>query len=239
MSWLKMARKANGYAEAKMQAAFDEHADPKVQLQQAIAAMQEHQHALEEAAAEVLGQDKMAKMKLADLSAQEAKLTQNAQTALATGHQDAARAFALQLSSVREQIQALTTQIPQLEAAATDARTAVAESAEAIQQKMNERSQILAQIDQARMQEAMAGSLKQMSDLTDSTDVPSFDEIKTKVQSQFAHAQASTELQSGSPAVLEMHAHHDELNVQADAILAQLQAGSLSPAALQPGPAGS
>lgn len=123
--------------------------------------------------------------------------------------------------------------MPQLQAAADDARTAVRESAEGLQQKLNERGQILAQIDQTHMQQEMASSLKAVSDLTGANDVPSFAEIKTKVQGQFAQAQASTELQSGNPAVREMHAHHDQLNAEADAILAQLSQGSLKPAVLE------
>ncbi|HZU71978.1 MAG TPA: PspA/IM30 family protein [Acidimicrobiales bacterium] len=233
MSWLKLARKANDYAEAKAQQAFNEHADPKVQVEQAITALQQHQQELEEAASHVLAQEKMAKMRLSELSAKEAKLTANAQAAMSSGHQDAARTFALQLSATREQIQALTGQIPQLEAAANDARTAVQEGADLLQQKLNERNTILAQIDQAHMQQEMAASLKQVSDLTSSGDVPSFDEIKNKVQGQFAQAQAATELHANDPAVLEMQAHHDQLNSEADAILAQLSAGSLKPAALE------
>ena len=90
MSWLKLARKANEYAEAKAQHSFNEHADPKVQLEQAITALQAHQQELEEAASHVLAQEKMARMRLADLSNKEAKLTASAQAAMASGHQDAA-----------------------------------------------------------------------------------------------------------------------------------------------------
>lgn len=232
MAWIKIARRANDYAQAKAEASFDAHADPKIQVEQAMAAMREHHQDLEVAASHVLAQEKMAKMRLADLTTAEAKYTKSALAAKQQGNLDVARTFASKIAGLREQIQSLMTQIPALEEAANQAREAVQESADQLQQKLNEKSTILAQVDQANMQREMAASLKQVSDLTRSNDVPSFEEIKRKVAGQFAEAQASTELSSTSPEVLEMHAHHAQLNSEADQILAELEAG---PAALPGG----
>ncbi|MGH9306295.1 MAG: PspA/IM30 family protein [Acidimicrobiales bacterium] len=237
MAWSKIFRKANSYAQAKAESEFDAHADPKVQVEQALAGLQEHHRDLEAAASHVLAQDKVAKMRLSDLSDQEAKYTKSALAAKQQGNIEVARTFASKIASLREQIQGLTAQIPQLEEAAAAAREAVQESADQLQQKMNEKGTILAQIDQANMQKEMAASLKQVSDLTNSTDVPSLAEIKQKVAGQFAEAQATTELSSTSPEVLEMHAHHAELTSEADQILAELDGGSLTPAALGEGTA--
>lgn len=235
MSWGRLFKRANSYAEASAQAAFDAHADPKVQLEQAIAGMQEHHRDLEAAAGQVIAQEKTAKMRLADLSDQEVRYTKSALAAKQQGNVDAARAFATRIAGLREQIRLLAAQIPQLEQAAAEARVAVQESADQLQQKLTERGTILAQIDQARMQQQVAASLQQVSDLTRGGDVPSFDEIKQKVAGQFALAQASTELTSASPEVQEMHAHHAELTSEADAILAELDSGTSQPAALTTG----
>lgn len=236
MSWGRLFKRANSYAQAKAESDLNAHADPKIQVQQAISEMQAHHRDLETAAAHVIAQDKLAKTKLADLSDQETRYTKSAMSAQQQGNIDMARTFATRIASVREQIASLSAQIPQLEQAANDAKEAVAESADQLQQKINERGSILAQIDQTRMQQEMASSLKAVTDLTGSNAAPSFAEIKQKVAGQFAEAQASTELSSASPEVLEMHAHHDELNSEADDILAQLNAGTLKPAALAPGP---
>lgn len=235
MSWAKIFKRANSYAQAKADAEFDAHADPKVQVEQAIGALREHHRDLEAAASHVIAQEKIAKSRLAELSAEEARCTRSALAAKQQGNLAAARTFANKIAGLRDQIQGLTAQIPQLEEAASQARVAVQESADQLQQKMNERSSILAQIDQASMQKEMAASLKQVADLTHSGDVPSFEEIKQKVAGQFAEAQASTELYSTSPEVLEMQAHHAEISSEADEILAQLEAGSLQPAALEAG----
>jgi phage shock protein A len=237
MSWGNLFRRANSYAQAKAQSELDSHADPKVQLEQAISSLQAHHRDLEAAASHVIAQDKLAKMRLSELSTQEARYTKSALAAQQQGNVDAARAFALKIASAREEIQGLSAQIPQLEEAANDARQAVQESSEQLQEKLNERSTIEAQIDQTHMQQEMASSMKAVTDLTQGSDVPSFDEIRQKVAGQFAQAQASTELESGSPEVQEMHVHHAELTSEADAILAELSAGTLKPAALEPPPA--
>jgi phage shock protein A len=237
MSWGNLFRRANSYAQAKAQSEMDSHADPKVQLEQAISSLQAHHRDLEAAASHVIAQDKLAKMRLSELSTQESRYSKSALVAQQQGNVDAARAFALKIASAREEIQGLSAQIPQLEQAANDARQAVQESAEQLQEKLNERSTIEAQIDQTHMQQEMASSMKAVTDLTQGSDVPSFDEIRQKVAGQFAQAQASTELESGSPEVQEMHVHHAELNSEADAILAELSAGTLKPAALEAAPA--
>jgi phage shock protein A len=237
MSWGKLFKRANSYAQAKAQSELDSHADPKVQLEQAISELQAHHRDLEAAASHVIAQDKLAKMRLSELSTQEARYTKSALAAQQQGNIDAARSFATRIASLREQIQGLTTQIPQLEAAANDAREAVQESADQLQQKVNERSTITAQIDQTRMQQELASSMKAVTDLTGSGSAPSFDEIRQKVAGQFAQAQAQTELTSASPEVQEMHVHHAELTSEADAILAELNAGTAQPAALAGSPA--
>ena len=233
MSWTNFFKRANSYAQAKAQAELDSHADPKVQLDQAIGGLQEHHEDLETAASHVIAQERLAKMQLSGLSAQELAYSKSAITAQQQGNVDAARSFALKIASLREQIQGLTAQIPQLEQAAAEARVAVQESAEQLQQKLSERSSIVAQIDQTTMQREMARSMKAVTNLTQGTAVPSLDEIKTKVATQYAEAQAQTELSSTNPEVQEMHVHHAELTSEADAILAELGAGTLKPAALE------
>jgi phage shock protein A len=229
MSWISIFRRANSYAQAKADAEFDSRADPKVQVEQAMAGLRQHHLDLQAAASRVLAQEKLAAGRLADLSDQETKYTRSALAAKQQGNVEVARTFALKVASLREQRQALTAELPQLQQAAADAREAVQESAEQLQQKFNERSAILAQVDRANMQREMAASLQQVSDLTRSANVPSFDEIQQKVAAQLAQAQATTELSSTSPEVLEMHAHHAELTSEADDILAELEAGPAQP----------
>jgi phage shock protein A len=237
MSWGKLFKRANSYAQASASSKLDSHADPKIQVEQAIRELQAHHRDLEVAAAQVIAQDKQAKMRLADLSSQEAKYTKSAIAAQQQGNLDAARTFANQIASLRDQIQGLSSQIPQLESLASDARTAVAESADQLQQRVNERNTLRAQIDQTRMQQSIASSMKAVSDITGSGDAPSFDEIKQKVAGQFAEAQAHTELASASPEIQLMHAHHAELTSQADSILAELSSGSAQPGILTAPPA--
>lgn len=233
MSWTAFFKRANSYAQAKAQSELDSHADPRVQLDQAIGSLQQHHEDLTLAASHVIAQDRLAKMQLTTLSSQEASYSKSAMTAQQQGNLDAARSFALKIASLREQIQGLTAQIPQLEDAAAAARVAVQESADQLQQKLGERSTILAQIDQTTMQRQMAASMKAVSDLAPGSAMPSLNEIKNKVQTQYAVAMAQSELSSTSPEVQEMHVHHAELTSEADSILAELSAGNLKPAAIE------
>ena len=233
MSWSGFFRRANRYAQAKAQAELDAHADPKVQLEQAIGSLQEHHRDLEAAASHVIAQERLAKMQLSSLSGKETRYTASARAAQQQGNLDAARSFAMRIASLREQIQTLAGQVPQLEQAANDARQAVQESSEQLQHKLAERSTILSQIDQTNMNREVTESMRAVTDLTGG-DVPSLDEIKNKVATQFAQAQAQAELSSTSPEVQEMHVRHQELTAEADSILAQLGAGTLTPALEQP-----
>lgn len=234
MSWARLFKRANSYAEAHARASFDAHADPKIQLEQAIAGMQEQHQDLMGAASQVIAQEKTTRMRLADLTEQEARATASARAAKQQGDLDTARVFATKIASLRDQIATLHNQLPQLEQAAAAARDAVQESAEQLQRKLAEAHAIAAQVDQARMQEQIAASLQQVTDLTRRNDTPSFDEIKQKVTGQFAHAQATAELTAASPEVQQMHAHHAELTSEADAILADLD--RTHPAAVTPPP---
>ncbi len=97
-------KRANSYAQAAAQARFDAHADPKVQLEQVIGGLQEHHRDLEAAASQVLAQEKIAELRLADLSEQEAKY---AKLALAAEDLEVARTFAAKIAGLRDQIQGL------------------------------------------------------------------------------------------------------------------------------------
>jgi len=233
VSWINFFTRANSYAQAKAQAELESHADPKVQLDQAIGGLQQHHEDLMAAASHVIAQDRLAKVQLTALSSQEASYSKSALTAQQQGNIDAARSFAIRIATLREQIQGLTAQIPQLEEAAAAARVAVQESADQLQQKLSERSAILAQIDQTAMQKEMVTSMKAVSDLTQGSVMPSLNEIKNKVASQYEVAVAQSELLSTSPGVQEMHVHHAELTSEADSILAELSAGSLQSAAAE------
>lgn len=236
MSWTHLFKKANAYAQASAEHAIDEHADPEIQLEQAITAMGQHHNQLMDAAAGVIATQRRAAMKLHDLTDQENRLVNSIKAAQAQKNETAARSFALQLSSIQDQIKTLAASMPQLEAQAAAAKEACQESADQLQAKIAERNSLKGELANAKMNEQMAAATKAVTDLTGQDAVPSFDAIKEKIQAREAKAQGTNELLDGSPEVQMMHTHHAELTSQADDILAQISAGTFSSAALAPAP---
>jgi phage shock protein A len=68
-----------------------------------------------------------------------------------------------------------------------------------LQQKLAERTKLLSQLEQARMQETVARSLESMSSLTAAPgNTPSFDEVRERIERRYANAMGRAELASNS-----------------------------------------
>jgi phage shock protein A len=63
-----------------------------------------------------------------------------------------------------------------------------------LQQKLAERTKLLSQLEQAKMQEQVSKSLNQMSELAAPTNTPSLDEIRDKIEKRYATALGSADL---------------------------------------------
>ena len=82
--------------------------------------------------------------------------------------------------------------------AAGQARKAVENNAMVLQQKLAERTQLLSQLEQAKMQETVAKSLESMSSLAAPGNTPSLDEVRDKIERRYANAMGRAELASNS-----------------------------------------
>src|SRR5680860_1179870 len=78
----KLARKWWKYLTAKLTGSFDERADPKVQLEQALAEAQSQHQRLKEQAINVIAGQKQSEIRLNGKMAELEKLTANARQAL-------------------------------------------------------------------------------------------------------------------------------------------------------------
>ena len=77
--------------------------------------------------------------------------------------------------------------------AAEQAKAAVAQNAQALQDKLAERQKLLSQLDQAKMQEQMNTAMASLGE-TVGEDVPGFDEIRDKIEARYAKAKGMAEL---------------------------------------------
>jgi len=82
--------------------------------------------------------------------------------------------------------------------AAGQAKKAVEQNAMMLQTKIAERTKLLSQLEQAKMQEQVSASLRSMSDLAAPGNTPSLDEVRDKIERRYANAIGSAELAQNS-----------------------------------------
>jgi phage shock protein A len=204
--------KAWKYFMASLGAKVDEHADPKVQIEQAIDEAKQQHQALVNQAASVIGNQRQLEIKLSRQISQVEKFQSSARQALvladkaraegnevqASQYESTAQAFATQLVGAEQALEDLKTLHDQALSAAQQAKQAVESNALLLQQRLAERAQLLNQLEQAKMQERVADSLQSMSQLTASGNVPSLDEVRDKIEGRYANAMGRAELAQNS-----------------------------------------
>jgi phage shock protein A len=200
------------YLMALFGAKIDEYADPKVQIQQAIEDAQRQHQALVQQAAAVIGNQRQLEMKLSRQLSEVETLTTNARQALvlaekaraegngakANDYEQTAQTFATQLVSAESSVEDLKSLHDQALGAAAQARQAVENNQMLLQQKLAERTKLLSQLEQAKMQETVSRSLESMSQLAAPGTTPSLDEVREKIERRYATALGRADLAAGS-----------------------------------------
>lgn len=203
--------KAWKYLMALFDSKIEENADPKIQIEQAIQEAQRQHRALSQQAAAVIGNQRQLEMKLnrqlEDIESLQAR-TKNALTLAddarakgdnqkATEYENAAEAFAAQLVTAEQSVEDLKVMHDQALQSAGQARQAVERNAMQLQQKTAERTKLLSQLEQAKMQERVAETLQSMDSLT-SQSGPTLDQVREKIEARYANALGQAELAQGS-----------------------------------------
>ncbi|HET8657475.1 MAG TPA: PspA/IM30 family protein [Micromonosporaceae bacterium] len=200
------------YLMALFGARIDEYADPKVQIQQAIEDAQRQHQTLVQQAAAVIGNQRQLEMRLSRQMSEVEKFQAMARQALvladrARGESNAAKAgeyestaqaLATQLVSAEQSMEDLKTLHDQALGAAAQARKAVENNRMILEQRLAERTRLLSQLEQAKMQETIAHSLESMSALAAPGNTPSLEEVRDKIERRYANAMGRAELASTS-----------------------------------------
>lgn len=190
---------------------IEENADPKVQIQQAIEDAQRQHQELSQQAAAVIGNQRQLEMQLNRRLAEIEKLQGNTRQAIqladkartdgdvkkATEYENAAEAFAAQLVTAEQSVEDTKQLHDQALQQADQAKKAVERNSMALQQKVAERTKLLSQLEQAKMQEKVSESLKSMDSLT-SGSTPNLDQVREKIERRYANALGQAELASNS-----------------------------------------
>lgn len=204
--------KAWHYLMALFDSKIDENADPKIQIQQAISDAQRQHQQLSQQAAAVIGNQRQLEMKLNRQLADIEKLQgstrqalqmseqarQNGDAAKATDYENAAEAFAAQLVTAEQNVEDLKGLHDQSLQAAGQAKKAVEQNAMVLQQKVAERTKLLSQLEQAKMQEQVSASLQSMSELSSGGNTPNLEQVRDKIERRYANALGSAELAQNS-----------------------------------------
>ena len=82
--------------------------------------------------------------------------------------------------------------------AAEQARGAVEQNRMRLQTKLAERTKLLSQLEQAKMQEHVASSLKQVNELSAPGNTPTLNEVRDKIEARYANALGQAELAQNS-----------------------------------------
>jgi phage shock protein A len=134
----------------------------------------------------------------------------------------AAESFANRLVAMEHEIDDSKALVLQSSQAAEQAKAAVAQNAQSLQNKLAERQKLLSQLDQTKMQEQMNTAMASLGESV-GDDVPGFDEIRDKIEARYAKAKGVAEL-SGSPIndrMLEIE--RASMNTEAQARLSEIR----------------
>lgn len=199
--------KAWKYLMAAFDSKIEENADPKVQIQQAIEDAQRQHQELSQQAAAVIGNQRQLEMQLNRRLGEIEKLQANTRQALqladkarssgddkkAVEYENAAEAFAAQLVTAEQSVEDTKQLHDQSLQQADQAKQAVERNSMALQQKVSERTKLLSQLEQAKMQEKVSDSLQSMNSITNGS-TPNLDQVREKIERRYANAIGQAEL---------------------------------------------
>ena len=148
--------------------------------------------------------------------------TKAGDTAKATEYSSAAEAFANRLIALEHEIEETKTLALQSTQASEQAKAAVPQNSAALQKKLAERQKLLSQLDQAKMQEQMNKAMATLSE-TVGEDVPTFDEVRDKIEARYAKAKGMSELTGESVESRMLEVEQASMNVEAQARLAEIR----------------
>jgi phage shock protein A len=234
------------YVTAALTGKFNEAADPKVQLEQAIREAQDQHLRLKEQAALVIANRSQTEMQLNRAMEELEKVSSSTEQAVrmadeasrqgdakkAAEYTTTAEAFANRLMEAERRVEDLKQQHLQTSGAADQAKAAVQQNGVALQRRLTERQKLLNQLDQAKMAEQMNRAMTSLSE-TVGQDVPTLDEVRDKIEARYAKARGAAELQSETVESRMLEVEQAAMNTEAQARLSEIRSklGIAAPAA--------
>lgn len=200
------------YLMANFEHQIDENADPRVQIQQAVAAAKKNHQEISQHAASIVGNRNQLEMKLERLIKQQEDLQTKARTALqaadkaaGAGDADKAQQFNATAEVLASQLVAVEQELAQTREAHTAAdqaaREAVAQQQQSearLQEQLAQVSQLESQLNQAQMQEQTTRTMDSINQFGGDDSVPTLDGVRDKIERRYADALGAQEIAKNS-----------------------------------------
>jgi phage shock protein A len=232
-----MFKRIWAYLKALFSSTAESAMDPKIEIEAAINEAKKQDQELRNQAAKVVAHRtqlesqieraaddagearEMAKQAL--LKAEEASAAGD--TAGVEKWTQAAQSIAMKLQAAENNLASLTSQYEVAQSQAEQAKDAVQQNAMKLQELSAKRMELLGQLEQAKMQEAVNEAVQTMTSSMSDTG-PSLDQVEQKIERRKAEAMARAELHEATPEGAEAELRSAINVAQADAKLEELKA---------------
>jgi phage shock protein A len=233
----RLIRRTWHYAVALLSGALESLADPRVQIEQAIEDAKRQHAALSDQAAAVIGNQRELQLKLTRSLNELERLRASASQAIvlaedarskgdgekAAAHERTARLFAMQLATVESSAADLHELLERAAAAAKAAKRAVEHNAYVLQRQLAERSMLLNELEAAKMQERVADALQRIGTFAPSTDVPSLQDIRDRIDRRIARASGRYEMANDGVEARVIDVEHALADARGDELLDEIR----------------
>jgi phage shock protein A len=170
----------------------------------------------------------------------QSQATQSGDPSKASEYGQAAESIATRLIELEKTVEDQKSMVLQATQAADQAKAAVQQNSLALQKKLAERQKLLSQLDQAKMQEQLNTAMATLSENV-GQDVPTFDEVRDKIEARYAKAKGMAELQGQTVENRMLEIEQATTNAEAKGRLDEMRvelglASAQEPAAVEPPP---
>lgn len=232
-----MFKRIWAYIKALFSTTAENAMDPKIEIEAAINEAKKQDQELRNQAAKVVAHRTQLESQLeraADDAGEAREMAKQAllkaESAKAAGDTaeyekwtQAAQSIAMKMQAAENNLASLTEQYSVAQTQAEKAKEAVQQNAMKLQELSAKRMELLGQLEQAKMQEAVNDAVQTMT-ASMSVDGPSLDQVQDKIERRKAEAMAKAELHEATPEGAEAELRSAINVAQADAKLAELKA---------------
>lgn len=231
-----MLRRIWGYLKQLFRTTAEAAMDPEIEIEQAITDARKRDQELRNQAAKVIAHRTQLEQKIEQAASQVGEGRETAKQALIradeakkAGDEDglrrwnqAAQSLALKLQAAESNLEGLKSQYQVAIDQADDAKAAVQSNAMRLQELAAKRMQLVGQLEQAKMQEAVNSAVESISTSME-MESPSLSKVEDKINQRLAEAKAQTELREATPEGAEAELKESISLAQADARLEDLR----------------